>query len=122
MNALLGEHVLPTSHNAATSVLCEIKHSEHSALKYAIVHYDNKGSKDKLDLTKQDNLAKLESLINSARNDIGLLGSFTNIQRQKCVKIEIYWPLEFLKVQIVQEWHFIHTAYTVYIGLGFYPG
>lgn len=97
LNALLGEQVLPTSHNAATSVLCEIKHSEQSAMKYAVVHYDNKGIKDKFDLTKQDNMAKLENLINPARNDIGLLGSFTNIQKQKCVKIEIYWPLEFLK-------------------------
>lgn len=110
MNALLGEQVLPTSHNAATSVLCELKHSGDSSTKYAVVHFAKGKGEERLELTRPEGLTKLASFINQSRDD-GLLGTIANLSfekldklvsgRPKCVKVEVYWPLEFLKVSVM---------------------
>lgn len=102
---MLGEELLPTSHNAATSVLCEIKYSGSSDKRYAVIHFDN-GKEERMDLTNSEEVMRLAGFVNQSREEkfgsiVGL--SFNKfeklVQRQrKCVRVELYWPLEFLKV------------------------
>lgn len=122
LNALLGTSVLPTSHNAATSALCEIKYSS-SGKKLAILHIQEgkNRKKEEVDLTSQEGFKLFSKLIgdrsrgrrqsaglsrslSAGSQKLALSASVTSLPTQLpepepvCVKAEIYWPLEFLKV------------------------
>ena len=101
LNALLGEAVLPTSHSASTSVLCEIKYSADPNKKFAIVHIMTDGTKHQecLDLTVSEDRKRFVAFVDKKkRGPHDFLSSKHKHSRQECLKVEIFWPLEFLQV------------------------
>jgi energy-coupling factor transporter ATP-binding protein EcfA2 len=118
LNALLGIPLLPTSHNAATSTLCEIKFSSNGK-KFAVLHIREGQTRkqQEVDLSNQEGIKlfsqftcsrsteRMPSVGFSQRTSGGLLPSAGavpqgDVQREPekvCVKAEIYWPLEFLR-------------------------
>ena len=111
LNLLLGEPLLPTGHNATTSMLCEVRYGEK---KQAIAHYrqvDDKETEKLLDLTTSEHQENLRRIITSKPISSGQLQvtsaekediSDNNDRNGRCVRLEIMWPLEFLKV-ILEE-------------------
>ena len=97
VNGLLGFNLLPTGHNATTSALCEIKWG---ATKTAVVHLktftDSDGDEKfepevrPLSLENEDNRKELASYISCDRDEKASV--------RLCHKVEIFWPLPFLKV------------------------
>lgn len=102
LNALLGDSVLPTSHSASTSVLCEIKYSPDPDKKFAIMHLitDNEKHQEQLDLTVPEERKRFVSYIDKKRHEPReFLLSFKRKDKQpECFKTEIFWPLDFLQV------------------------
>ena len=122
LNALLGTPLLPTSHNAATSTLCEIKFSS-SGKKFAILHTREGQTRkqQEIDLSNQEGVKLFSQFtcngLTQRRSSTGISRSLSGgllklpsvgavpqgdeqpVPEKVCVKAEIYWPLEFLKVQ-----------------------
>jgi energy-coupling factor transporter ATP-binding protein EcfA2 len=101
LNALLGEQVLPTSYNATTSALCEIKYSQTPGKKYAVVHLntgESEYSTIELDLTAEEGRIQFAEYVYANREQ---LAQESNIDGDEaipvCTRAEIYWPEEFLK-------------------------
>ena len=107
LNLLLGEPLLPTGHNATTSMLCEVRYGER---KQAIAHYgegDDKRTKKLLDLTTPEHQENLRRIVTSTRINRDQLQA-TSAEKEdisesddsngRCVRLEILWPLEFVKV------------------------
>eukprot|EP00118_Oscarella_pearsei_P022027 m.251114 g.251114 ORF g.251114 m.251114 type:complete len:1013 (+) comp40332_c0_seq8:194-3232(+) len=97
VNALIGRPVLPTSYNAATSTLCEIKQGPE---RKALVHLRTLCSSGD-DASIVDSLRQLD-ISNEA--DQKTFVSFVNPARgqeatAKCIcrRAEVFWPSEFLK-------------------------
>ena len=101
------ERLLPTGHNATTSMLCEVRFGE---TKQAIAHYkegDDKETKILLDLTTPEHQENLRRIVTSTGISSDQLQE-TSAEKEdtsdddcsngKCVRLEILWPLEFLKV------------------------
>ena len=99
LNALLGASILPTSYNAATSVLCEISCSKDGS-KYALLHMHGRKKKGpmRLDLGKQDGQDKFRKYVSPSRNQF-----FAGGKEKRCLKAEIFWPLDFLRVSAVSH-------------------
>lgn len=95
LNALLGASILPTSHNAATSVLCEISCSRDGS-KYALLTMEGrkKNEPKRLDLTKKDGHDKFRKYVSPSRD-----GPLPGSKGKRCLKAEIFWPLDFLRVK-----------------------
>ena len=89
LNALLGEDILLTDHNAATAVLCKVKHSEDD--KFALVHFEGDQERERLDLHSNTGRQQLESYIKRDRTE-------PRSETRTCSFVEIFWPKEFLKV------------------------
>jgi hypothetical protein len=91
LNALLGESILPISHNTSTTVLCELKYGDR---KYAIIHLDQ-GQNDQdmtsetVDLTTEDGLSKIKSHLTTR---------VSTTEMPVCTRVEVFWPLDCLKV------------------------
>lgn len=96
-NALLGEAMLPTSHNASTAVVCEIKYSSKPGKKWAVMHF-KKGKETK---TEEVNLMTSEGCSRYADCIVGSRLRTTSApvmsSQYICERSEVYWPLEFLK-------------------------
>lgn len=99
LNALLGEPVLPTSHDAATRALCEIKCSENSSKKYAIIHIGRGKSKksERIDLNKPGGHARFVEFITRG------VESGSVVTDTSTIRAEVYWPAPFLKVVTVWQ-------------------
>ena len=61
LNAMLGEEILPMSHNAATAVMCELKYSRKDGKKMAVVHY--KQGFEELDLDDEHDQKKFRMYV-----------------------------------------------------------
>ena len=107
LNALLGEELLPVSHSATTAVICELKCSRDDGKKMAVIHFDQ-GSEE-LDLEDEQDQEKFRRYVNKKNHRRS-----TNYKLEEaaeaaatadpenspsCNRIEIFWPLEFLKVR-----------------------
>ena len=100
MNALLGRSVLPTSHNATTSTLCEIKQG---AKKKAVMHLETRaGAAGEVKVTHTEQLLDMESererkaFVSLVNPDRGELAGTT---ATSCNRAEVYWPSQFLQVR-----------------------
>ena len=101
LNALLGEQVLPTSYNATTSALCEIKYSEEPGKKYAVVHVNMENSDPvpiKLDLSLKEHQDKFAEYVYANREQLAEDDSGEGEAVPQCTRAEIFWPEDFLKV------------------------
>lgn len=99
LNALLGEQILPTSYNATTSALCEIKYSEQPGKKYAVVHLNDDDLPEmKLDLTVEEDRSKFAEYVYANREQLTEDGEAEGSGVPVCTYAEIFWPEEFLKV------------------------
>ena len=100
-NALLGEDILPTSYNAATRVLCEIKHGTR---KKATLHLEQDGKqwKETVDLSRAEGRRKFEDVTSPKRGPTFLspLSGTTT-----CSRVEVFLPIEFLKVCLAKDFH-----------------
>lgn len=104
LNVLLGEEILPVSHNATTTVLCELKFSNGDGKKMAVVHFDE-GSMH-LDLKDEQDREKFRQYANNRRSTTSMLGeaamgSGDQSTAHFCKRIEIFWPMEFLKDMVL---------------------
>ncbi|XP_065826963.1 uncharacterized protein [Oscarella lobularis] len=98
VNALLGRSVLPTSHNATTSTLCEIKQG---AKKKAVMHLETRaGAAGEVKVTHTEQLLDMESererkaFVSLVNPDRGELAGTT---ATSCNRAEVYWPSQFLQ-------------------------
>ena len=101
LNALLGEQVLPTSYNATTSALCEIKYSEEPGKKYAVVHLnteDSQYSTVTLDLTVEEGRTRFAEYVYANREQLAEESEADGEAIPICTRAEIYWPEDFLQV------------------------
>ena len=99
-NALLGEAVLPTSHNASTAVVCEIKYSSKPGKRWAVLHFE-KGKETKteeVDLMTEEGCSRFADCIAGSR--LRTTSAPTLPSQYSCVHTEVYWPVEFLKVAV----------------------
>ena len=99
-NALLGEDCLPTSHNAATRVLCEIKYGME---KRAILHLEKDGKlwKEDVDLTQDEGRRKFEDAISPQERDLTYQSQVSGAIT--CSRVEVFLPTEFLKVCLIVD-------------------
>jgi hypothetical protein len=84
VNALLGENVLPTSYNAATAALCEIKYDDR---RHATVYLEDGRKPIHCDLTTDDGCRTFENYVNPVIRD----------ETMSCKRVELFWPVDFLK-------------------------
>ena len=108
VNALLGESILPTSHNATTSTLCEVKYGK---IAMAVAHYrcdNDKEIEKQFDLTTRENKQKFYKMLSEAKihNDQLQVASTDKTETGRSIdcngklsRLEILWPMEFLKVK-----------------------
>jgi receptor-interacting serine/threonine-protein kinase 5 len=96
LNAILGVDILPASHNAATSALCEIKYGE---TRSAILHYQD-GEKESLALDSSEDRSKFEDVVNIKRESHE---PDETSEMVSCAKVEVFLPIEFLKRVILVD-------------------
>jgi energy-coupling factor transporter ATP-binding protein EcfA2 len=92
INALLGEDILPTDYNAATSVLCEIKYTDENE-PFAFLHR-KKGSKqreDRVYLNDDRDRKKFKDAVSPPRQPEDLHKTVSYL------RVEIFLRIEFLK-------------------------
>ena len=95
LNALLGEDLLLTDHNAATAVLCEIKYSENGE-KYALIHFEGDQEGERLELESYGGRQQLKAFVKRNRTE-------PDSEQRICSSVEIFWPENFLKVHRLLE-------------------
>ena len=93
------------SHNATTAVTCELRYTREDGKKTAVVHFDN--GKETLDLDDEQDLKKFQEYVTKRKNHRISRSTSEDAEvaaadpdKYFCNKVEIFWPLEFLKVQI----------------------
>lgn len=92
------------SHNASTAVVCEIKYSGKPGKKRVVVHFERgKETKtEELDLMTAEGCSRFADCMAGTR--MRTVSEPTRHSHFSCVRAEIYWPVEFLKV-IVERLH-----------------
>ena len=96
INGLLRIDLLPTGHNATTSVLCEIKWGP---AKEAVIYLASPSDTDtfdereklKLSLEKEEDCKTFASYVSCNR-------AASDSSQPVCYKVEVFLPLDFLKV------------------------
>ncbi len=106
VNALLGQQLLPTSYNAATSVLCEVKYGDH---KMAKVHFSSQTIHKTIEYDLTDPMQQRDLW-----RCISCSGVTKDGQTTACSKAEIFWPFEFLKVNIKQKLRYLFVCDDMY--------
>eukprot|EP00118_Oscarella_pearsei_P004440 m.19035 g.19035 ORF g.19035 m.19035 type:complete len:1041 (+) comp27772_c0_seq3:137-3259(+) len=99
LNALLGDDILPTSHNAATSAICEICYSP-DGKKFAEVEWkeEDRRRTERLDLTDESGREAFRKAVNRHRSLMSTASTVCVYGPQEvCESAKIYWPFEFLK-------------------------
>lgn len=107
-NVLLGEFILPTDYNAATSVLCIIKYGKK---KEATIRYQEQ-EEETVDLTTTKGRQKLATALGRKHTKLNIgqqqipscssdkLGTSSRDRNDQCSQVTISWPSDFLKVKV----------------------
>ena len=90
INAMMGSPLLPTSHNATTSSLCEIKYGQN---KEAVLHFEIRAEEtddgvETLDLEKKSDRERFAALVTQREKQ----------EKRKVLKAEVFLPFKFFEV------------------------
>lgn len=116
INAILGEDLLPTSHNASTAVMCQIKYSGKDGKKMAIAYFDQEETR-LMNLDDEGDREKFKAIVTKPRETIESTSGHvaarvtvgeTAVAREEttseefdkvrfCRKVVVLWPKDFLK-------------------------